>query len=157
MLSYIGVAFRGESPSDWPPLMDRPWASESLHEFWGARWHQGLRLQVLILGGHPLQFIFRTLFRSRAAGTAGLVIGAFIASGLVHHYSFYGTGSTPGWPTILFFTAQSMGLGAERVWKALTGKRVGGWWGNLWVWLWIGVFGQWCSKSPLELRSRYCT
>ena len=153
LLSYVAVAYKKETPSEWPLLMDRPWASESLHEFWGARWHQTLRQPVLVLGGYPLQFIFRALFRSRAAGDAGLIIGAFVASGVIHHVGFYNTGRTPGLPTILFFTMQSVGLGAERAWKALTGKRVGGWLGNLWVWLWIGVGGQWCGKFrelPIE-------
>jgi Membrane bound O-acyl transferase family len=149
LLSYIGVAFLNDNPSSWPPLMDRPWASESLHEFWGARWHQTLRLPVLVLGGYPLQFIFRKLFRSRAASDVGLVVGAFVASGVIHHVGFYNTGRTPGLPTIVFFTAQSLGLGAERAWRALTGKRVGGWWGTLWVWSWIVVGGQPCSKSSL--------
>lgn len=40
VMAFIGVAVLGESSSEWPRLMNQPWRSTSLLEFWGKRWHQ---------------------------------------------------------------------------------------------------------------------
>lgn len=156
--------------------MDRPWASTSLHDFWGARWQQTLRQHFLILGGYPLQTILRTITlyipfalspKTRAiwaskASDVGLVFGTFLASGVVHNYAMYPCGptvdpatgvvlnstGTPGAPTILFFVAQGGGIALERVYKAVTGRYVGGSFGCVWTWVWIVGGGQILCAFP---------
>ncbi|KAG9103177.1 hypothetical protein FRC06_011877 [Ceratobasidium sp. 370] len=98
ILTLIFVS-RGQSPSAWPPVMEEPWITTSLHDFWGRRWHQLLRQTFLVGGGYPLSFTFERVvgffFGKRAgqtAGLAGLVLGAFTASGLFHMFAMYAMG-----------------------------------------------------------------
>lgn len=152
ILTLICVSF-GQPPSAWPPVMEKPWATTSLHDFWGRRWHQLLRQTFLIGCGYPLSFIFeRTIglfFGKRAARTAGLwglVLGAFTASGLFHMFAMYAMGRGIEWRVVGFFSAQAFALAFERIWKATTGRRVDGWWGRAWAYAWVVVGGQWCCE-----------
>ncbi|KAG8740469.1 hypothetical protein FRC10_004296 [Ceratobasidium sp. 414] len=103
ILTLIFVS-RGQPPSAWPPVMEEPWSTTSLHDFWGRRWHQLLRQTFLVGGGYPLSFIFGRIvgffFGKRAgqnAGLAGLVLGVFTASGLFHMFSMYAMGRGIEW------------------------------------------------------------
>lgn len=152
ILTLICVSW-GQLPSAWPPVMERPWATTSLHDFWGRRWHQLLRQTFLVGGGYPLAFVLEniigTLFNRRAgrkAGLLGLVFGAFTASGLFHMLAMYAMGRGIEWRVVGFFSAQAVALAVERTWKAITGRRVDGWWGRAWAYLWVVGGGQWCRK-----------
>ncbi|THH20116.1 hypothetical protein EW146_g1211 [Bondarzewia mesenterica] len=133
IFTLIAVALFGHSPSAWPPLMDNPWISTSLHEFWSKRWHQTLRQTFLVYGGIPGRAI---------AGDLGLLLGTFIASGLYHECSIYVMGR--GWDSRvpLFFLMQAGALIGEKVWRQVTGRRVGGFFGLLWVYFNIMVVAQ---------------
>ena len=37
LMTLLAVAGLGHSPRAWPPVMDSPWAAQSLHEFWAKR------------------------------------------------------------------------------------------------------------------------
>ncbi|CAE6451958.1 unnamed protein product [Rhizoctonia solani] len=143
-----------QPPSAWPPVMERPWATTSLHDFWGKRWHQLLRQIFFVGGGYPLAFLgetaFGTLFGKRAARTAGLcglLFGTFTASGLFHMFAMYAMGQGIEWKVVGFFSAQAIALLLERAWRATTGRRVSGWWGRAWSYLWIIGGGQWCVDA----------
>lgn len=145
----------GGDPAAWPPLVDKPWRSTSLHDFWGKRWHQAFRRPLLVVGGYPCAFIAR---KFGGDGRSMLVFGIFLASALLHNYDYYATssGRTPGLPCISFFLAQPVGLALERQWKHRTGRNVDGWTGRLWVALWILVGAQPCGTPysfPLALRT----
>lgn len=133
ILTLFGVGVLGQSPSLWPPLFDNPWISDSLHDFWGRRWHQTMRQTFLIIGGYPGRLI---------AGELGFVMGIFLVSGLYHEYGFYTIGR--GWDNrmVLFFVFQGFGVILERLWKVVTGRRVGGLFGTLWVYFCIVGLGQ---------------
>ena len=137
-MSAIGVGLLGQSPSDWPPLMDRPWLSTSLHEFWGRRWHQMMRRPLAILGGIPGEWI---------AGRVGMVLGVFIASGLFHEFSAYVLPGHLDHRVTLFFTLQAVGILAEDLYRKVTGQKSGGWLGRAWVALFVVGFGQLCGMS----------
>ncbi|KAF8312218.1 hypothetical protein DL93DRAFT_2060213 [Clavulina sp. PMI_390] len=134
-------AFKQE-PSFWPPLFDKPWASVSLHEFWSKRWHQLLRQTFLVMGGYPLAFAL-----SLVAMLLGFLLGTFTASGLFHYWALYGMGRGTDVQCLIFFAAQAVGVMLERVWKAVTGRRVGGWLGRAWVWIWVVGGIQWCINA----------
>lgn len=169
MSSLIAIAPRKESEwplkdEGWGPLVDRPWASTSLHEFYGSRWQQIYRQHFLFIGGYPFQSISRKIARwfplpgsesrntdrlVKLAGDVGLVAGVFISSGILHNYPYYFYGPTidpvtgvvlnatgiPGRPIVLFFASQFVGMGFERLFRAVSGKAVGGWLGALWTWV----------------------
>jgi len=136
LVILVAVPLLGHSPTSWPPLFDRPWASANLHDFWAKNWHQLLRQTFLVMGGFPLSYIF---------GKLGLVFGTFLASGLFHNWAMYAMGMGTDVRVVLFFVGQAVGIGCERLWRRLTGRRVSGWAGTAWVWLCIVGGGQGCS------------
>lgn len=156
ILTLIFVPW-GQPPSAWPPVMDRPWVTTSLHDFWGRRWHQLLRQTFLVWGGYPLSYIsehtvglFFGKRAGRTAGYLGLVLGTFTASGLFHMCAMYAMGRGIEWKVVGFFSAQAVALTSERVWKAVTGRRVDGWWGRAWAYACVVIGGQWCRKCNFK-------
>jgi len=95
------------------PIMQRPIESESLGELWGKRWNLGFRKLSHTLVFQPLE---------KRLGTINGMLGAFLASGLVHELVI----SVParagyGLPT-MYFLAQGLGVVAER---SDRGRRLG--------------------------------
>jgi Membrane bound O-acyl transferase family len=142
LITLLAVAVLGHSPSSWPPVMDKPWAAQSLHEFWAKRWHQLLRQTFLVYGGIPGRKI---------AGEVGLVLGTFLASGLFHECTILAMGCEWDSRVPLFFLLQGGSVIGERIWKKATGRRVDGILGRLWVYFAIVILGQplgKCFTSP---------
>lgn len=126
------VAF-SSAPEIWPPLMDNPWISDSLHIFWAKRWHQVLRQTFFIYGGFLGKWI---------AGDIGMLFGTFFASGMFHECAAYLLGKGFDWLVVLFFALQAPLLLLEKVWRRTTGRRVVGIYGRLWVYFCIFVVAQ---------------
>jgi hypothetical protein len=133
LITLFAVAVLGHSPSAWPPVMDNPWASQSLHEFWAKRWHQLFRQTFLVFGGIPGRKI---------GGDVGLVLGTFLASGLFHECTILAMGCKWDSRVPIFFLMQGGSVIGERVWKRVTGRRVDGLLGRLWVYFDIMILGQ---------------
>ncbi|KAL5492758.1 hypothetical protein ACEPAI_4205 [Sanghuangporus weigelae] len=138
LATLIGVGLLGHDSTSWPPVMDRPWAATSLHEFWAKRWHQLLRQTFLVFGGHPAQ----KLLGNGTLGKLGMVLGTFAASAAYHELSSTSMGHGMDYRVVLFFMFQGVLVILERVWRIVTGRRVGGWPGTVWVYFVIGVLGQ---------------
>ncbi|KAG9041490.1 hypothetical protein FS837_012196 [Tulasnella sp. UAMH 9824] len=138
----LEVAFLGTAPADWPVLYGEPWKSESLHKLWAMEWHQLSRRLFLSTLGYPLRAI---------AGTPGMMLGAFMASGIYHNLMLIGDGQ-PGYDlsTNSFFLLQAVGLVVERLFRQITGRKVSGWLGNLWVFAFIVTTIQPMAKAWLE-------
>ncbi|KAF8645169.1 hypothetical protein AX16_007997 [Volvariella volvacea WC 439] len=124
LITLIAVGVFNDSPLSWPPIMDNPWTADSMHAFWAKHWHQLLRQTFLVLGGYPGKWL---------AGDMGMLFGTFIASGLFHECSMYSMGRGFNIAVPFFFTLQGVILLLERYWRRMTGKRVHGIWGRLWV------------------------
>jgi hypothetical protein len=45
-------------------------------------------------------------------------------------------------PYLTFYLSQGMGCILERAVYKITGKKVGGWLGRMWMWTWLVVTGQ---------------
>lgn len=138
LITIFAVLLLGNSPSAWPPVLDHPWQSDSLHIFWSKRWHQILR---------EIFFVFGGFFGKIIAGKFGMLFGTFIGSGLYHEFAAYALGR--GFDTVvpLFFALQAPLLLCEKVWYKYTGYRVGGLYGRLWVYFCIIILGQPLSNS----------
>ena len=98
---------------DVKPIMQKPLKSRSLSELWGKRWNLGFRVLSHTWVFQPLQ---------RSFGPVIGILGAFVASGLLHDLVI----SVParagyGLPTA-YFLAQGLGVIAER---SQTGQRFG--------------------------------
>ncbi|KAG6854126.1 hypothetical protein C0991_010290 [Blastosporella zonata] len=124
LITLIAVGCLDGSPASWPPVTDNPWGADSMHQLWSKHWHQLLRQTFLVLGGYPGKWL---------AGDLGLLFGTFIASGLFHECAMYSMGRGYDHTAPIFFAMQGPVLILERVWRKVTGRRVGGWPGRLWV------------------------
>ncbi|KIY46682.1 hypothetical protein FISHEDRAFT_66353 [Fistulina hepatica ATCC 64428] len=141
LVTLIGVGLLGSDPASFPPLFDYPFSATSMHELWAKRWHQVVRSTFLVYGGNLGTFI---------GGNIGGVFGTFLASGLFHDISMFEMGGTVTFVPALFFTAQAPILMLELLWKRVTGKRVDGTWGWLWVLTCMAVCGQFVVSEWLE-------
>lgn len=133
LITLIAVGLFNSSPRSWPPVMDNPWTAQSMHEFWAKRWHQLLRQTFLVFGGYPGKWI---------AGQIGMLFGTFLASGLFHECAMYSMGRGYDHSATLFFAAQGPILVLERVWRRVTGRKVGGWLGRLEVYFIMFIAAQ---------------
>ncbi|KAH7927165.1 hypothetical protein BV22DRAFT_305124 [Leucogyrophana mollusca] len=138
LATLFSVMVLDYQPSEWPPIMDHPWSANSLHEFWGKCWHQTLRETFFVMGGHPGRFI---------AGDVGMILGTFIGSGLYHEFAAYAVGLGFDYRVPLFFAMQGPFLIIERLWRKVTGYRVGGLYGTIWTAFSILALGQVMADS----------
>ncbi|KAF8312930.1 hypothetical protein DL93DRAFT_1210928 [Clavulina sp. PMI_390] len=162
-LTLIAVGVLNQDLSSCPHLFENPWMAVSLHDLWSRRWHQLVRQTFLFLGGYPLSYIlstFASLVSSvlrlpkptshrfvKSAKLVGFLVGTFIGSGLIHYWGTYAMGRGSDLHPLIFFSAQSIGIILERVWKKVTGRKVGGWVGRIWAIIWVVGGIQWCINS----------
>jgi len=71
-----------------------------------------------------------------------MLFGTFFASGMFHECSAYLLGRGFSWLVVVFFTLQALLLLFEKLWGRMSGKRVGGMYGMLWVHFCIFVMAQ---------------
>ncbi|KAK0495600.1 hypothetical protein EDD18DRAFT_1254616 [Armillaria luteobubalina] len=125
--TLIGVVLFRQDPRSWPPLFDDPWLSTSLSQFWARRWHQALK-HTYVSFGVP------------AAGRAGVVLGSFAASALIHYLGVWGMGHRAQfWDSGCLFLVSAVGVLGEGAWGRKVGKvgGVGGWvWTMGWLLFW---------------------
>lgn len=152
LITLLAVGVVGGSPLRWPPVMENPWISQSMHEFWGVRWHQLLRQTFLAFGGYPLQYVFKRL---HLPSDLGMVFGVFLASALFHECSIYSMGKGFDPAPVIFFLTQVLVLAAERIWRHVTGRRVGGWPGTLWVYAILFFGAQPMSEDLILIMELY--
>jgi hypothetical protein len=133
LVTIVGVGLLGHDPTSWPPVVDAPWKTDSLHDFWAKRWHQLLRQTFMVFGGKP---------GLKLGGPIGMVVGTFAASGMYHELSSAAMGRGFDVRVLAFFMLQGFLVILERVWRRVTGHRVRGWGGTIWVYFVIGVLGQ---------------
>lgn len=135
ILAIVCIILFQQRPSQWPPLFDDPWLSTSLSEFWGRRWHQMMRGLLVTLGLRPFGFLF---------GRLGGLFGAFLVSGIFHDIELRAFGRGGNSVVVIgFWVMNSVGVMLERMWKAATGRRVGGVWGWMWTFGWLALWGVW--------------
>lgn len=152
LMTLIGVGIFQQSPLLWPPFLDHPFSSDSLSDFWAKRWHQFLRRMFVVFGGYPAFWLGSLV--SKEVARVFMVFGVFTASGLYHELSTYTMGRGFDKNITLFFVWQAFAVVGERTWYKVTGRKVQGWIGLIWVYFSIMVLGQPCGEyscadSPL--------
>ncbi|KIK73940.1 hypothetical protein PAXRUDRAFT_177083 [Paxillus rubicundulus Ve08.2h10] len=133
LITLFALTALSSTPEMWPPIMDDPWKPDSLHIFWAKRWHQVLRETFFVYGG---------FFGKWLAGNVGMLFGTFIGSGIYHELAAYNLGKGFDWHVMLFFGLQAPLLLLEKLWYRVTGHRVGGIYGRVWVYFCVIVMGQ---------------
>ena len=127
----------GTNPERCVGGIDEPWRSTSITEFWGRRWHQWTRFTFVNFGGKPIAALTGT-------GRAGVVLGTFLASGIVHDLGFMklpGNMGSSGVSTV-FFVMMGVGAVLEQAWTKATGWKVAGVPGWLWTMGWTLYWGS---------------
>ncbi|KIY74176.1 hypothetical protein CYLTODRAFT_340844 [Cylindrobasidium torrendii FP15055 ss-10] len=147
--ALFGVFVVRQDPDEWPPFFDSPLRATSLSELWGKRWHLGLQQFLCGTGGR----LFNVLF-----GRVGYIMGTFIMSGLFHDAGLLGLaredGFCHGCNLTLFFVMNGVGIVLEGLFRRVTGKRVGGLNGTVWLFLWALFWFQY-SMSTECLKMLY--
>ncbi|KAI6108921.1 membrane bound O-acyl transferase family-domain-containing protein [Pisolithus croceorrhizus] len=133
-ISVFAVLILRQSPSRWPPLFFSPWRATSLTELWGNRWHHMNRSWMVALGTKPA---------SRILGRVGGVLGAFALSGLMHDLGLRAAGRGCDFAAVFgFFFMMGVGVIIESAWRTMTGRLPSGIAGRLWVFTWVGLWGN---------------
>jgi hypothetical protein len=145
-ITIFALTVLSSTPEMWPPIMDDPWKPDSLHTFWAKRWHQVLRETFFVYGG----FLGKWL-----GGNMGMLFGTFIGSGLYHELSAYTLGKGFDWDVMLFFVVQAPLLLLEKLWQRVTGQRVGGIYGTLWVYFCVLVTVQSLGMYDIHEPSKF--
>ena len=139
-----------QHPSQWPPLFDQPCCATSLARFWARCWHQIFREWFVAIGSGPLQPFLGPY----------APIGAFLLSGIFHEIGIRGMDRGGDiFRVVGYFFMNGVGVLLERLFKRLTGRRVGGVFGFLWMWIWQILWGSlltdvWAQKG-LIARSEF--
>ncbi|CED83776.1 hypothetical protein [Phaffia rhodozyma] len=115
--------------SSFGEIFEKPWMASSVHEFWGKRWH-------------PV-FTPTFHFYSRLLPSSLKPVMIFLISGLIHDVGLLPLTKDTIYPSYItgFFVLQAVPLVSERLFGEMTGKRVGGWSGRIWVWTWMILSG----------------
>jgi len=127
--TLLGVLVFRQHISLWPPIFKDPWFATSLTDFWAKRWHQLFRDNFISLGGKPL---------AKLMGRFGGVLGAFLVSGMLHNIGLWGMGNGSDFVGVCgFFLIMGLGVILEHVLRMFTGRRVDGFLGCVWTWIWV--------------------
>ncbi|EAU85562.1 hypothetical protein CC1G_06275 [Coprinopsis cinerea okayama7 len=133
-ITLVGVGILQNDPESWPPAFDKPWVATSLNEFWAKRWHQSFRDIFVGVGSKPLHYFL---------GKPGIVLGAFLVSGVLHVFGLWGMGrGTEFWTVAGYFLLMGLGIVLEHIYKNITGKRVQGLVGWIWTLAWVVGWGN---------------
>ena len=128
--TLVGVLVVRQDPAQWPPAYAQPWRATSLSALWGRRWHQTLRHTLLVC--------------AMPFGRAWAVPAVFVASGLVHQLILLRAydSRAEAWRMVVGFGMIGPGVLAERAYRRVTGRRVGGVLGWVWTMAWMLVWGS---------------
>ncbi|WVQ82251.1 hypothetical protein IAT38_004379 [Cryptococcus sp. DSM 104549] len=133
-VALLGVASGLWIEEEFPALINKPFLSTSLSEFWLKRWHQLFRA--------PIQLLLSPL-PSSTPRPVYIFLG-FLISGLFHGPLNYPFTHTLGLDSLLpMFAIFGLGSGLEFQFRKLTGKRVGGPLGVAWTWAWLATGTRW--------------
>ena len=132
--AVIGRTIFRQPASAWPRLLNRPWMSTSIQEFWNFRWHQLYRHIFIVFGARP---------GGALLGKPGAFMGAFAVSAILHHLALWGAGNGSEFATAGgFFLLMGIGAVMEVAFTRTTGLQVQGWIGWLWTVLWTAPWGM---------------
>ncbi|WVQ94491.1 hypothetical protein IAU59_001570 [Kwoniella sp. CBS 9459] len=126
-------------------LFDNPLAAESLLDFWGRRWHQFFRHHFILVSTLFLRLLHLPL-------TSPLILSvSFFLSGAMHALGqFTLDPSPPLFPIFILFPLSGLGCALEVQFKRITGRKVRGVLGRIWVWTFMLASGRLGAVAWLE-------
>ncbi|KAH9809056.1 hypothetical protein DFH28DRAFT_1087003 [Melampsora americana] len=147
----LGALLFGLDLSEYTFWLDSPIRSTNLADFWSRKWHSLLRHVFVEGGAKPCEAIVQKLIGNGVLSRSAGLIGAFAISGLIHEFGLW-FATTPDFSfrTTAFFVSQGLGVVLESTFSKLTGGRVGGWIGRIWMLLWLVGWGRLMIDSWLD-------
>ncbi|OCF34666.1 hypothetical protein I316_03709 [Kwoniella heveanensis BCC8398] len=126
-------------------LFDNPLAADSLLEFWGRRWHQFFRHHFILVSTLFLRLVHLPI-------NSSLILSvSFVLSGAMHALGQFTLDPTPPlFPIFVLFPLSGLGCALEVQFKRLTGRKVRGVWGRVWVWAFMLASGRLGAVAWLE-------
>ncbi|KAG0150410.1 hypothetical protein CROQUDRAFT_58104 [Cronartium quercuum f. sp. fusiforme G11] len=131
----------------YPTLFNNPNFRTSLTEFWGKGWHCIFRRDFMHAGAGPAAKLASPLGK-KASSLAG-VLGAMLMSGIMHEWGLIAI-----WPemdytfqTTKFFFMCGVGMVIEQIFQVITGYKVSGNLGRIWLAGWIA----WWSRGLMRV------
>ncbi|KAI0033618.1 hypothetical protein K488DRAFT_47285 [Vararia minispora EC-137] len=125
IVAVFGRVVLGQEAWQWPPIFHWPFLAGSLADFWGRRWHRVPRRMFVQLGARPGR---------RMGGDVGAIVGAFLVSAVLHDWAIWSmAGRSTTIPCLIMFMAIAAGILLEGAFTKVTGRKVGGFWGWLWM------------------------
>jgi len=138
----VGLGWCG--PGDWPPIMGRLRDVETVRDFWGRFWHQGLRRTLGISFQVLTKFV--RIEKGSLVSRYGQLYLAFAASAFLHHFPalIHGTGGDDSArDQLVYFLIQPLAITFEDF-VIYLGKRAGvkrSWktraLGKIWTFAWF--------------------
>ncbi|BGP55773.1 hypothetical protein JCM8202v2_003380 [Rhodotorula sphaerocarpa] len=130
-------------PREYPPLFKIDRIPDSVAEWWAQTWHAFFSRPFRFLGFNPA-FRLVTPFAGKSAGRAAAVLATFAVSSWIHEFGLASAVSDlppPDepltfylrWGGSIYFMMQGVAIILEGLFRAVTGRKVGGWLGTLWM------------------------
>ncbi|KAI8448096.1 hypothetical protein BY996DRAFT_4591862 [Phakopsora pachyrhizi] len=139
-------------PTLYPELFNYPPFRTSLTDFWSKGWHCVFRRDFLFCGAEPMLKL--TAAFSPTVQKIAAVMGAMFMSGALHEWGFSSAAGQMDWNfrTTKFFLMGGVGIVLEAMFKKFTGRKVGGFYGWVWLWFWMSLWSQtlmeaWMSRG----------
>ncbi|KAI5480327.1 hypothetical protein MNV49_001286 [Pseudohyphozyma bogoriensis] len=133
-------------PREYAPLFHLPFWPKSVTLYWSRQWHGLFRRPFRVIASGPTEMVVRPIFGRGVAKAMG-VMAVFALTAAGHEYAIYvATRSLPSPPVrdtflsrygaTLFFLLMGLATITEQIFTYLTGRRVGGFLGLIWMVQW---------------------
>ncbi|GAA5875665.1 hypothetical protein JCM3774_002575 [Rhodotorula dairenensis] len=147
-------------PREYPPLFMLDRMPDSVAVWWSQTWHAFFARPFRFLGFKPA-FRLVSPVAGKGAARAAAVLATFAVSAWIHEFGLATAISTlppPSepltfylrWGGTIYFMMQGVAIVLEGIFQAVTGRRVGGWLGTLWMCLFVVFLGQALRDSWIE-------
>lgn len=134
---FIGIYLFGMEPSQWPPMLVRPWAATSLRQFWSKEWHSVFRRVFTFFTDLLLKPIFGWTKFPETSKVACQVLGVFLMSAIMHDAGLYLALGEHSYRTIVFFLIQGPAILLED-WIGITNYPI---LGAIWTYSFLVITG----------------
>ncbi|TKA56894.1 hypothetical protein B0A53_01295 [Rhodotorula sp. CCFEE 5036] len=147
-------------PREYPPLFKLDRVPDSVAVWWSQTWHAFFARPFRFLGFKPA-FRLVSPLAGKGAGRAAAVLATFAVSAWIHEFGLataISTLSPPSeplsfylrWGGSIYFMMQGVAIVLEGVFETVTGRRVGGRLGTLWMCLFVVTLGQALRDSWIQ-------
>ncbi|KAA1090422.1 hypothetical protein PGT21_017147 [Puccinia graminis f. sp. tritici] len=123
-----------------------PLGASSLTDFWSRHWHEILKDLFIEAGVAPVTYVLVSFLGLQAKSTfvrISGIMGAFTISAVLHEVGIWSAGPLdPTFKTSIFFLSQGVGVCLENGFKKISGRKVNGFLGRIWLLTWLVYFGQ---------------